>query len=223
MQAWSTLLKTEMYKRNINQLELSVLIKKPASTISHWVSGSRVPPATEMVEVLKHLNINELTITADSEIKVASTVLPKNDSYTVEILDIQVSAGHGVLVDTESIDSVRSIEYSHAKAHQIFGSIPSSDIKILTVKGDSMSGTLEAGDLVFVDISKGSYDGDGIYVFVFGGTLFVKRLQKVKDRILVISDNKHYSQWEVLSNEMDQIYIQGKVLLSQTHKLNRYG
>lgn len=223
MQAWSNLLKTEMYKRDINQLELSLLIKKPTSTVSHWISGSRIPPAAEMVEVLRLLNIKELTITATGELKTGATPHLEEKGYTVEVLNVSVSAGTGVLIDTGSVDAVRSIEYSNEKAHQIFGNVPANNVKILTVKGDSMANTLEAGDLVFVDISKNYYDGDGIYVFVYGENLFVKRLQRVKDKLRVISDNKHYEVWEILSDEMDQLFIQGKVLLSQTHKLNVFG
>lgn len=225
MKAWSKLLKIEMNKREISQVELSSIIKKPASTISHWISGTRIPPATEMVDVLKNLGLEEFTITASGDIKtdMVQDNTNKQKGYIVEVLNVKASAGHGSLVDTESIDSVRAIEYSNEKAHQIFGSLPANNVKILTVKGDSMSGTIDAGDLVFVDISKNHYDGDGIYIFVYGDTLFVKRLQKVKDRLLVISDNKHYAQWEIFDSEMDQFFIQGKVLLSQTHKLNRYG
>ncbi|WP_294609706.1 helix-turn-helix transcriptional regulator [uncultured Gilliamella sp.] len=224
MKAWSNLLKIEMNKREINQVELSTLIKKPASTVSHWISGTRVPPAIEMIEVLKNLDISEFTITSTGDIKTDKEPTPNQvKGFLVEVLNVQVSAGAGTLVDTESIDSVRAIEYSNERAHQIFGSLPANNVKILTVRGDSMSGTIEAGDLVFVDVSKSYYDGDGIYIFVYGDTLFVKRLQRVKDRLLVISDNKHYSQWEISDGEMDQFFIQGKVLLSQTHKFNRYG
>lgn len=222
MKAWSNLLKDEMHKRKINQVELGRLINKPASTVSHWVSGTRVPPTMEMLDVLKRLGVYEFTITADGDIKTESRS-PLQNNYVVEVLNVQASAGAGVLVDTESIDSVRAIEYSDDKARQIFGGLPADNVKILTVKGDSMSGTIEAGDLVFVDVSKRHYDGDGIYIFVYGDTLFVKRLQKIKDRILVISDNKHYAQWEILKEEMNQFFVQGKVLLSQTHKLNRHG
>ena len=45
-----------------------------------------------------------------------------------------------------------------------------------------MSGTIEPGDLLFVDISVKSFDGDGIYAFLYDDTAHVKRLQKMKDK-----------------------------------------
>lgn len=222
MRGWSEFLKSQMFTRGINQMELSNIINKPASTVSHWVKGTRVPPANDMLDVLKKLRVGEMVLTSDGDIKTNTNGRLKNN-YVVEVLNVQASAGAGALVDTESMDSVRAIEYSDDRARQIFGGLPANNVKILTVKGDSMSGTIEAGDLVFVDISKRQYDGDGIYIFVYGDTLFVKRLQRVKDKFLVISDNKHYAQWEILKTEMHQFFIQGKVLLSQTHTLNRHG
>lgn len=69
MRAWSNLLKNEMNNRGINQVELGRLINKPASTVSHWVSGTRIPPTIEMLDVLKSLGVHEFTITADGDIK----------------------------------------------------------------------------------------------------------------------------------------------------------
>lgn len=64
------------------------------------------------------------------------------------------------------------------------------NIRIINVRGDSMSGTIEPGDLLFVDITVKSFDGDGIYAFLYDDTAHVKRLQMMKDKLLVISDNK---------------------------------
>lgn len=54
-------------------------------------------------------------------------------------------------------------------------------------------GRLSQSDLLFVDISVNSFDGDGIYAFLYDETAHVKRLQKMKDKLLVISDNKSYA------------------------------
>lgn len=227
MQAWSNLLKAEMAKRNVNQSELSVIIKKPTSTISHWLAGSRVPPISEIIEVLKSLGITKFSLNSDSSITVTNQ-LRQRAGYLVEVLKICAKEeengeqGQMHVVDADHIDAIKSIEYSDEKAHQIFGTLPHDRVKILTVSSDSMAGTIEAGDLVFIDSSKTRYDGDGIYIFLFQNTLFVKRLQRVVDKLLVISDNDRYITWEVEENKMNQIIILGKVMLSQTHKLKRH-
>lgn len=225
MQAWANLLKSEMRKRDINQSELSVIIKKPASTVSHWLAGSRIPPVDDMIKVLQLLDIAEFTINADSSVK-AKKYLRKRTGYLVELLKIcEVHDNDNdkiQVVGTDHADSIRAIEFSDEKAHQIFGGLPSDRVKILTVNNDSMSGTIETGDLVFIDSSKTQYDGDGIYIFLFQNTLFIKRLQKVIDKFLVISDNDCYETWEINKNNINQINILGKVMLSQTHKLNKH-
>jgi Predicted transcriptional regulator len=83
----------------------------------------------------------------------------------------------------------------------MFNGRKQEQIKIINVRGDSMSGTIEPGDLLFVDISVQSFDGDGIYAFIYDETAHVKRLQKMKDKILVISDNKTYTPWEPIEKE----------------------
>ncbi|MDF7671147.1 S24 family peptidase [Orbaceae bacterium ESL0721] len=223
MQAWSQLLKKVIQDSGMSQADISTLLERPKSTISHWVNGERVPPISEVPNLLSKLRLKEITIQKDGNLKMdIEQSYYKKDSYVVDVLNVEASAGTGV-INTDLVDSIRSIEFSNVKAKQLFGSIPESSIKVVTVKGDSMSGTIEAGDLVYLDVSKKHYDGDGIYVFVFEGTLFIKRLQKVKDKLLVISDNKHYAQWEISSSETDQLFIQGKVLLSQMLELKRYG
>jgi phage repressor protein C with HTH and peptisase S24 domain len=64
---------------------------------------------------------------------------------------------------------------------------------VITVSGDSMSGTIETGDYIFVDVSKDYFEGDGIYVFSFKGAVLVKRLQFTADGLLVHSDNSKYA------------------------------
>lgn len=60
------------------------------------------------------------------------------------------------------------------------------------------------GDLLFVDITVKSFDGDGIYAFLYDDTAHVKRLQMMKDKLLVISDNKSYSPWDPIEKDRDE-------------------
>lgn len=143
--------------------------------------------------------------------------------YRIDILDVSASAGHGSIAGSDVIDIVHSIEYASDQAKIMFGSRPESVVKVINVRGDSMSGTLEPGDLIFVDISVRHFDGDGIYVFAFDGKIHVKRLQTVPDKILVLSDNHAYREWFIDKDNEDRFFIHGKVLISQTQAYRRHG
>ncbi|VFS33821.1 putative phage repressor protein CI [Enterobacter cancerogenus] len=117
------------------------------------------------------------------------------DTFRIEALDFYVSAGPGA-INSEFVEVLRSVEYSVEDARRMFNGRKAEQIRIINVRGDSMSGTIEPGDLLFVDISVQQFDGDGIYAFIYDETSHVKRLQKMKDKLLVISDNQTYRPWE---------------------------
>ena len=106
----------------------------------------------------------------------------------------------------------------------MFNGRKAEQIRIINVSGDSMSGTIEPGDLLFVDISIRSFDGDGIYAFLYDETAHVKRLQKMKDKLIVISDNKIYPAWEPIErDEMNRVFIFGKVIGSMPQTYRKHG
>ncbi|MGO3011738.1 MAG: XRE family transcriptional regulator [Hafnia alvei] len=144
------------------------------------------------------------------------------DVYRVDVLDVSASAGNGVS-GGDVVEVIRSIEYEPEYARTMFGNRPQGSVMLINVRGDSMTGTIEPGDLIFVDIKTRHFDGDGIYVFNFNGDTFVKRLQKVKFELKVISDNKAYETWSVTPDEMDMLHISGKVLVSQSQQIKRHG
>ncbi len=145
----------------------------------------------------------------------------RSDVYRVDVLDISASAGPGSL-SNDFIEVISSIEYVTDEARRLFGHRPAHLVKLINIRGDSMQGTIEPGDLIFVDIAINHFDGDGIYVFDFNGDLFVKRLQKIKRQLLVLSDNQQYREWQIDHDEMDALHVCGKVLLSQSQQLRRH-
>jgi phage repressor protein C with HTH and peptisase S24 domain len=146
-----------------------------------------------------------------------------SSSYRLEVLDVSVSAGPGV-INNEFVEVLRSVEYSPDDAKRMFNGRKAEQIRIINVSGDSMSGTIEPGDLLFVDISIRSFDGDGIYAFLYDETAHVKRLQKMKDKLIVISDNKIYPAWEPIErDEMNRVFIFGKVIGSMPQTYRKHG
>ncbi|WP_435392321.1 XRE family transcriptional regulator [Klebsiella pneumoniae] len=146
-----------------------------------------------------------------------------HDVFRVDILDLVVSAGPGI-VNQEFVEILHSVEYAPAEARHMFDGRKAENIRIINVRGDSMSGTIEPGDLLFVDISVKSFDGDGIYAFLYDDTAHVKRLQKMKDKLLVISDNKSYAAWDPIEkDEMNRVFVFGKVIGSMPQTYRKHG
>ena len=145
------------------------------------------------------------------------------DVFRVDILDLAVSAGPGI-VNQEFVEILHSVEYAPAEARHMFDGRKAENIRIINVRGDSMSGTIEPGDLLFVDISVTKFDGDGIYAFLYDDTAHVKRLQKMKDKLLVISDNKSYAAWDPIEkDEMNRVFVFGKVIGSMPQTYRKHG
>nr|HDH0354552.1 helix-turn-helix transcriptional regulator [Klebsiella pneumoniae] len=146
-----------------------------------------------------------------------------HDVFRIDILDLAVSAGPGI-VNQEFVEILHSVEYAPAEARHMFDGRKAENIRIINVRGDSMSGTIEPGDLLFVDISVKSFDGDGIYAFLYDDTAHVKRLQKMKDKLLVISDNKSYAAWDPIEkDEMNRVFVFGKVIGSMPQTYRKHG
>ena len=145
-----------------------------------------------------------------------------DNNYVIEILDINASAGLGYL-NSDVMEMVKLIEYDSEQAKLLFRGVSAENLKVINISGDSMQGTFDSGDAIFVDVSKRMFEGDGIYVFTFGRNLFVKRLQVIKNVIRVKSDNQLYDSWDISEDEIDQLYIHGKVMLSQSMLLRKHG
>lgn len=199
---------------NLSRLERGVqgyspvLIEKIAAALS--------------VPVSELFSSNEAGDTVDSYS--VSSILKKgrNDVYRIDVLDVSASAGDGS-PSKDVVEVIRSIEYVPDQARVIFGNRPETSVKLINVRGDSMEGTIEPGDLIFVDVAVSNFDGDGIYVFDFNGDMFVKRLQKVKSELIVISDNPRYREWTISEEEMSMLHVAGRVMLSQSQQFRRHG
>lgn len=86
------------------------------------------------------------------------------------------------------------------------------------VLGDSMEPFIESGDRVIFEESYSPYatqmpviDGE-VYVIAIDGAFKVKRLSKIRNGILVSSDNERYSDEKYEREELNRLRIYGRVL-----------
>ncbi|WP_117091184.1 S24 family peptidase [Klebsiella pneumoniae] len=193
------------------------------------IETGRAAQTTKLLDIAKALRVRPEWLSsgtgamrADGEDDKKPSLI-NHDVFRVDILDLAVSAGPGI-VNQEFVEILHSVEYAPAEARHMFDGRKAENIRIINVRGDSMSGTIEPGDLLFVDISVKSFDGDGIYAFLYDDTAHVKRLQKMKDKLLVISDNKSYAAWDPIEkDEMNRVFVFGKVIGSMPQTYRKHG
>lgn len=193
------------------------------------IETGRAAQTTKLLDIAKALRVRPEWLSSGTGVMRADGEDDKkpshinHDVFRVDILDLAVSAGPGI-VNQEFVEILHSVEYAPAEARHMFDGRKAENIRIINVRGDSMSGTIEPGDLLFVDISVKSFDGDGIYAFLYDDTAHVKRLQKMKDKLLVISDNKSYAAWDPIEkDEMNRVFVFGKVIGSMPQTYRKHG
>lgn len=193
------------------------------------IETGRAAQTTKLLDIANALRVRPEWLSSGTGAMSADRESDKNPSRTnqdvfrVDILNLAVSAGPGI-VNQEFVEILHSVEYAPAEARHMFDGRKAENIRIINVRGDSMSGTIEPGDLLFVDISVKSFDGDGIYAFLYDDTAHVKRLQKMKDKLLVISDNKSYAAWDPIEkDEMNRVFVFGKIIGSMPQTYRKHG
>jgi phage repressor protein C with HTH and peptisase S24 domain len=111
-----------------------------------------------------------------------------------------------------AIQSPQIVDYLNFKSEWL-QRILGADLKNLVLAeavGDSMSPTLDEGDLALVDVRDNRFKSDGLYVLRDGGDLSIKRVQRQPDGALVLrSDNAAYKPVTVAP---DSITFLGRII-----------
>ena len=178
------------------------------NTYSQWEAGNRTPKADDLATmVAAGVDVHYLLTGSHS----AQGSAP-DGAVRIRVMEDEPSAGHGAVAEGHAM--VRGfLDVQQDWASQVLGArIP--DIRLMIPRGDSMAPTICSGDLVFVDTGVRHFDGEGIYVFDFMGSLLIKRLRvdMVRQLVLVCSDNNgDYPTQEVSQGDLDQLHICGRV------------
>lgn len=120
----------------------------------------------------------------------------------IAVLDAKPSAGPGGAPGDHPM-VLGHIDVAEAWARKRLGTNLDA-MRALAVAGDSMSPTINEGDLVFVDTNCRHFEADGIYVIVFNEALLIKRLSAdfATRRIHVRSDNERHGPQLAAEHEL---------------------
>lgn len=138
----------------------------------------------------------------------------EEDFFLIDRMDLDVSAGHGILPVEGGEHETMALPRSWALRHQV-----NPDLAVFVrAKGDSMAPTIPDGALILVDCMDRDLRRPGIFAFNRGDESFVKRLVPISFRedgvpnaIKVLSDNPAYSPDAMLESELDGFRPVGRV------------
>lgn len=169
------------------------------------------PGLDRLAEVSRVLKVElDWLIHGIGSVEGASPFIENPDDSFVAIAHagVRPSMGGGAVVLDEHEAPGRAYHFRRSWIKQGLKASP-SQLRIMTVEGDSMEPTLFAGDTVLVDMTRRSPNPPGIFVLDDGMGLVAKRLQHVPNSdppaVRVISDNKHYPEYERTADEINII------------------
>ena len=167
----------------------------PLSSLRNKICISRMPTFEEVMKFLKvfKMTLEEFTAYPDT---------PQKDVINIPVYEQAFSAGRGQeLPDTADVIDYIALPANLRKY--------SENMCASYVRGDSMEPTLFDNDIILYD--NFGYDGtDGIYAINYRGCAFVKRLQRDKDFVHIISDNPKYKEMTE-GDESQDFRVIGKV------------
>lgn len=226
METLAQRLKVIMNEQGISQNALARMVGVTQPSIKKIIDGDTLEPK-KILEIANALGVSvEWLKTGKGNAPDFSANMEEEEEgkhqVRIEVLNVYASAGNGEFLTGDLAGDIQAVEFESEYFYNLFQRASEKGLAIVNVKGDSMEPTLTSGDLLFVDTTLNCYQGDGLYVFSFGDSLYVKRLQRAGRRLLVLSDNKLYEKWEVDASNEYEFFIHGKVEFLQG-KIRRVG
>lgn len=198
--------------------KLAELSGRDQSQISQWLNGSIIA-ATGKPRGVRSSTLRDFEAAIgkplnwlDQDHSVKSDI--REGYIELTYCDIQSSAGPGKFAPVDYSPVLdRKLWVLEDWALENFGRAAVNKIRIIDNVGDSMSPTINNGDILFVDVTQREYISDGIYIISWHGRLLTKRLRAMVDGSLaVISDNKELYETEYITERnIDQLIICGFV------------
>lgn len=130
------------------------------------------------------------------------------DVVAIREHDVRASAGHGTIVDGESVPDTWQLPRRYVRDGL---SLRGGQLDIIEVIGDSMEPTLRSGDKIMVDLGDKNPPVPGAFALFDGDAVVVKRIEKVPQTplIRIMSDNPRHGHYDVPA---ETVNIAGRVV-----------
>ena len=190
----------------ITQAEIARALGVDPSSVSTRIKRNGELKQSEIEKLNKHFNT---TIQNEKmEISQYFNDIVKNDDIIADYYpDVFGSCGSGTFVLSETREKM-TIPRRYFSSYSKF-----KTYSIINARGDSMTPYIQNRDLLIVE----HWDGDqiwdnSVYVFRFGDEIFVKRLIKNIDQVIIKSDNEIYPMRIIEGEKLNDFQIIGQIV-----------
>ena len=141
------------------------------------------------------------------------------DCVTIQHVHLSPSCGRGTALYHDA--DITPIKLGTHLIKDVLNVSKPENLKIFKACGDSMSPTIEDGDILLVDIGRSDFNNGGVFLLTINNEWFIKRLRlRISGELEIISENsKKYGEPEILKpNDDVEVIIKGRVIknLSRT-------
>ena len=184
----------EKFGENVSQSMLAKALGVTRQTINNRIRNNSEITISELIKFQDFLGIKLLNDGND-------TILA--DYYP----DVFASCGNGALLFSEEKET---ISINRTFFRNIY---PSRKYSVICAKGDSMYPYINDGDKLLVEHWNNNQIRDNkVYVFCYKSEIYVKRLSKNLDEIVIKSDNPDYSTRVVKGEDLRDLDIIGQIV-----------
>ena len=201
------------YQRLINegiitsQRELASLLDVKGSAISQ-AKRREVIPRAWIPKISEKMNLIPEWIKSGNGDKYFDKSCDDIHSFeVVPKVKARLSAGDGSF----DVDQKISEYYSFQKIWLRKKGNP-KDMVLMDITGNSMEPELKNGDTVLVDRSKNEILAGAIYAVGVEDTVLIKRVEKLPDKLVLISDNEKYSPTYITGDDINRVRVLGKII-----------
>jgi phage repressor protein C with HTH and peptisase S24 domain len=134
---------------------------------------------------------------------------PTDDFITVPRMATELSGGDGSFLDDGNV--IGHLLFTKQWVKEKLGFVDTRSLCVVGVVGDSMEPTIHQGDDLMIDTAVNRMTDNAIYAMQWDGALIVKRLQRLMDGLVIISDNPAYKDQTIDRKQIDRLRIVGRV------------
>lgn len=206
-----------------NDQQLSKAIGRAPSTIHNWSKNGNIP-TSECVDAAKATGVSLDWLLLGSGSAFGSdggsrsepkapvrTGLSDSNVASIPMYDVECAAGSGRDFADEKV-----LGYFHMdRAVLAELKLPADSGAWVRARGDSMIGTIDDGDYVFVDFTQRDPSREGVYLILMDGERRLKRMQRVAGGgWLLISDNPRYDKELIAPDKKQFVEVLGRCLVN---------